>query len=296
MALMGLALGLVLYLLFVASKCFFRIEEGHLGVLTSFGAARKKDGEHALLTFGPGLHSKKPWEKVLSVSMMEQNLDLSGQEGGSSAMTEDGTVLRLDSMLRYVPVESELEEFLFGMKSPQDHITGLFTCLLRNEIANFRLPAGRALTTDSTRFDFATQAGSYALIRRERALLNEHIAAFCRNQIGSRYGVSFNAVDLTDILPPDELADALNAVINAHTEAEARYFRAEGDCQSRVMSAERGVAIAQARAQAVETEIRALGGFLGQLAEKRTLGPYVARRRSEVLSEARALYLKEPTQ
>jgi hypothetical protein len=62
------------------------------------------------------------------------------------------------------------------------------------------------------------------------------------------------------------------------------------------MSAERGVAIAQARAQAVETEIRALGGFLGQLAEKRTLGPYVARRRSEVLSEARALYLKEPTQ
>jgi regulator of protease activity HflC (stomatin/prohibitin superfamily) len=294
MALMGLALGLGLYLLFVASKCFFRIEEGHLGVVTSFGAARKKAGGHALLTFGPGLHSKKPWEKVISVSMMEQNLDLSGQEGGSSAMTEDGTVLRLDSMLRYVPVESELEEFLFGMKSPQDHITGLFTCLLRNEIANFRLPTGRALATESTRFDFG-QAGSYALIRRERALLNEHIAEFCRAQIGSRYGVSFNAVDLTDILPPDELADALNAVINAHTEAEARYFRAEGDCQSRVMSAERGVAIAQARAAAVETEIRALGGFLGQLAEKRTLGPYVTRRRSEVLSEARALYLKEPT-
>ena len=296
MALLGLALGLGLYLLFVASKCFFRVEEGHLGIITTFGAARKKPGGKELLTFGPGLQIKKPWEKVIVVSMMEQNLDLSGQEGGSSAMTEDGTVLRLDSMLRYVPVEKDLEEFLFGMKSPQDHITGLFTCLLRNEIANFRLPVGQNEATESTRFDFAMQAGSYALIRRERALLNRHIADFCRNQIGSRYGVNFNAVDLMDILPPDELAEALNAVINANTEAEALYFRTEGECQQRVMSSERGVAIARARAQAVETEIRKLGGFLGQLADKRTLGPYVSRRRSEVLSEARALYLKEPTQ
>jgi regulator of protease activity HflC (stomatin/prohibitin superfamily) len=295
MLLLGISLGLGLYLLYVISRCFFRIEEGHLGVITTFGAVRKKAGGKELLTFGPGLHTKKPWDKVLSVSMMEQNLDLSGQEGGSSAMTEDGTVLRLDSMLRYVPVESDLEEFLFGMKSPQDHITGLFTCLLRNEIANFRHSSGRPSVNDTARLELAEQAGSYALIRRERTLLNKRIAEFSRNQIGSRYGVSFNAVDLTDILPPDELADALNAVINAHTEAEARYFRAEGDCQQRVMSAERGVAIARARAEAVETEIRKLGGFLGQLADKRTLGPYVARRRSEVLSEARALYLKEPS-
>ena len=55
------------------------------------------------------------------------------------------------------------------------------------------------------------------------------------------------------------------------------------------------LATAPARAEAVETEIRKLGGFLGQLADKRTLKPYVARRRSEVLSEARALYLKEPS-
>ncbi len=289
----GFALGFGLYFAYMLTQCFFRVKEGHLGVVTVFGAAQKSADGKTLRTYRPGLHFKRPWERVITVSMMEQNLDLSGQDGGSSAMTEDGTVLRIDSMLRYEPVEAELEEFLFGMESPNDHITGLFTCLLRNEIANFRLPAGRDLATESTRFDFATQSGSYALIRRERGLLNERIAQFCRSQIGDRYGVRFNAVDLTDILPPDELADALNAVIHAHTDAEARYFRAEGESQQRILAAERGVKIATARSLAVETEIRKLGEFLGELARAGNLPAYVGRRRSEVLSEARMVYMKE---
>lgn len=291
----GIALGLVITLVVLISRSSFRVEEGHLGVVTEFGAAKKDPSGKRLLTYPPGLHWKKPWEHVVHVPMMEQNLDLSGQDGGASAMTEDGTVLRLDSMLRYVPVEAELEEFLFGMKSPNDHITGLFTCLLRNEIANFRLPPGHSIATESTKFDFATQAGSYALIRRERGLLNKHIAEFCRDQIGNRYGVRFNAVDLTDILPPDELADALNAVIHAHNDAEARYFRAEGESQQRILAAERGVEIAKARARAVEREIDKLGEYLLELSRNETLAAYVARRRAEVLSGSRTVYLKETT-
>lgn len=287
----GLCLGFALYGAYLVTRLFFRVKEGHLGVVTAFGAAQKSGGK--LRTYGPGLHFKKPWEGVVTVSLMEQNLDLSGQEGGSSAMTEDGTVLRIDSMLRYEPMEAELEEFLFGMVSPNDHITGLFTCLLRNEIANFRLPPGREGLAEPTRFDFATQSGSYALIRRERSQLNELIAQFCRKQIGDRYGVRFNAVDLTDILPPDELADALNAVIHAHTDAEARYFRAEGESQQRILAAERGVQIAKARAEASEMEIRKLGEFLSGLRKSGNLDAYVARRRDEVLSESRVVYMKE---
>jgi regulator of protease activity HflC (stomatin/prohibitin superfamily) len=291
----GFAAGLGLYLAYLLYHSWFRVKEGHLAVVTEFGAARKKaDGKH-LVTVGPGLHAKRPWEHVVTVPIMEQNLDLSGQEGGSSAMTEDGTVLRLDSMLRYVPEEAELEGYLFGMKNPSDHITGLFTCLLRNEIANFRAGADSpaALAPSGAAFDFGAHAGSYALIRRERGLLNSRIADFCRTQIGNRYGVRFNAVDLTDILPPDELADALNAVIQAHSDAEARYFRAEGESQQRILAAERGVAIASARAAAIETEIRKLGEYLAELSAAGTLGPYVARRRAEVLSESRVVYLKE---
>jgi regulator of protease activity HflC (stomatin/prohibitin superfamily) len=290
----GIALGLVLYGVFILYRCSFKVEEGHRAVLTTFGRAETTDGKKALKAYGAGMHWKMPWQKAVVVSMKEQTLDLNAEEGGGTAMADDGTILRLDSFVRYVPVEKELYEFLFGLERPLDHIRGLFTCLLRNEIANFR---GAKQNTQSQslaqRFDFAQQAGSYALIRRERKLLNEHIESFCEERIDNRYGVHFNAVDLADILPPDELADALNAVIQSNSEAEALLFRAEGECQQRILAAERGVSIARARSGAVEVEMRKLASYLAELEEKGVLDSYVARRKSEVLGESRALFLKE---
>jgi regulator of protease activity HflC (stomatin/prohibitin superfamily) len=294
---LGIVAGLSLYLLFVLYKCSFRVEEGHLAVLVAFGRAETTDGKRKLKTYGPGIHGKKPWERVAIVSMKEQTLDLNREEGGGSAMADDGTILRLDSFVRYVPVQEELYEFLFGLERPLDHITGLFTCLLRNEIANFRGPILTNGQRDeqrlSIRFDFAKQAGSYAVIRRERKLLNERIESFCQDKINEHYGVRFNAVDLADILPPDELADALNAVIQASSEAETMLHRAEAECQQRILAAERGVRIASARSQAIETEIRKLCGFLEDLDKQNVLDAYVARRRAEVTSESRTLFLKE---
>lgn len=290
----GVAAGLGLYFAFILYRCSFKVEEGHLAVLVAFGKAETTGGPRTLKTYGPGMHWKKPWERAVFVSMKEQTLDLNREEGGGTAMADDGTILRLDSFVRYVPVKKELYEFLFGLERPLDHITGLFTCLLRNEIANFRgREAAPADTSLATRFDFASQAGSYAIIRRERKLLNERIETFCRSRIDDNYGVRFNAVDLADILPPDEIADALNAVIQAHSEADAHLHRAEGECQQRILSAERGVAIAVARSQAIETEIRKLASFLDELDRNGVLGAYVARRRSEITSESRTLFLKE---
>jgi regulator of protease activity HflC (stomatin/prohibitin superfamily) len=284
-------------LAFVLTRSTFLVNEGYLAVLIAFGKA-ETDSTQGLRTYGPGLHWKRPWERTLVVSMKEQTLDLNHDEGGSTAMTDDGTILRLDSFVRYVPVRTELYELLFGLKRPLDHITGLFTCLLRNEIANFR---GRRDATSGAnetaslqeRFDFTSQAGSYALIRRERTRLNDQIEAFCRRKLDNRYGVRFNAVDLADILPPDELADALNGVIQAHSAAEAHLHRAEGECQQRVLAAARGVSIAAARSAAIETEIRILCAFLDDLDAKGVLDAYVTRRIAETTSESRTLYLKE---
>ena len=298
MLMLGLVIGCVLCAVAVALRCTFRVEEGHLAVLVTFGRAETTGGKHQLVTYGPGLHQKRPWQKVVAVSMKEQNLDLNAEEGGGTAMADDGTILRLDSFVRYVPVEEVLYERLFGVERPLEHITGLFTCLLRNEIANFRGPTPPAGEEEgpaalSTRFDFAGQAGSYAQIRRERRLLNERIQQFCHAKIDNRYGVRFVAVDLADILPPDELADALNAVMQAQSESEALLFRAEGECQQRILASERGVRIARTRASAIEIEINVLAGFLEDLEDRGVLGAYVARRRAEVTSESRALFLKE---
>jgi regulator of protease activity HflC (stomatin/prohibitin superfamily) len=302
---------------FVVWKMFFRVDEGSLAVVTRFGAARRRTGDQQqklLMTCGPGLHMKAPWDRVRLVSMKEQSLELSGELGGRTAMAADGTLLRFDSILRFVPVEERLDDYLFGMKQPEEHITGLFTCLLRNEIANFGGDAGAKTATTTERTALAisheprsrldgpaslgadpgvADMGSFALIRRERGRLNGEIAGFCHTQIGDRHGLKFNAVDLVDILPPDELAEALNAVMNARTEAGAMYFRAEGECQQRVLAAEQGVQIARSRARAIETEIEVLGGVLGTLETDHTLEHYVARRRDEVLAEARTVYVKE---
>ncbi len=194
-------------------------------------------------------------------------------------------------------------DLLFGFERPVEHIAGLFTCLLRNEIGSFQ-PAekmnGIAKHTNgvveaslSTRLDFASQAGSYALIRRERRRLDDRIGSFCREKIDNRYGIHFNAVDLADILPPDELAEALNAIIRAQSEAETHLHRAEAECQQRVLSAERGLAIAGTRSQAIEVEIRKLGAFFDVLDRNGVLGAYVARRRAEVMSESKTLFFKE---
>lgn len=295
----GVVAGLALCACYILYHSSFRVEEGHLAVLVAFGKAglaEGKKGKRLLRTYRPGMHWKRPWERVVDVSMKEQTLDL-GENHGSTAMASDGTILRLDSAVRYVPVESELYEYLFGLEHPLEHITGLFTCLLRNEIANFRGhgPGPAPVPDDSlsTRFDFARQAGSYALIRRERRLLNDHIEAFCRERIDNRYGVRFNAVDLADILPPDELAEALNAVIQASSEAKALLHRTEAVSQQRLLAAERGVAIATERSHAIEIEIGKLASFLTELDKNGVLDSYVARRRAEVTSESRTLFVKE---
>ena len=304
---LGLITGIALYGVWLLWKSTFRVEEGHLAVLVAFGKAEVYGKR--LRTHAPGLHWKKPWERAVVVSMKEQTLDLNREEGGGSAMAADGTVLRLDSFVRYVPVEKELYELLFGLERPVEHIAGLFTCLLRNEIGSFRQdfetgekangvakqvngpgPAGMSITTQR---DFAKQAGSYALIRRERRRLNERIESFCREKIDDRYGIHFNAVDLADILPPDELADALNAIIQSQSEAETHLHRAEAECQQRVLSAERGLSIASVRSQAIEVEIRQLGSFFDELDKNGVLGAYVARRRAEVMSESKTLFFKE---
>ena len=292
MLFIGILVGVVAYCVYLLARCYFRVEQGYLAVLTSFGAA-VKDGPR-LVTYGPGLHFKWPWQRVHHVAMMEQSLELSGEEGGRTAMTYDGTILRFDSILRFQPVPSELEHFLFGLKSPHEHITGLFTSLLRNEIANFHPPARTGGDQEDGMKEDALKAsgGAYAQIRRERALLNQRIEEFCRTQIGQRYGVQFNAVDLTDILPPDELADALNAVINTQTEAESLYSHAEADTRQQVVAAEHGVEIAKARGLATEREINTLGDVLAGLQADGTLADYVGRRRAEVISQSKTLYMR----
>lgn len=269
-----------------------RVPEGQVGVITRFGAAERLAGG-ALATRSPGLHFKWPWERIVLVSLMEQKIELSG-EGAIRTMAADGTVLRLEAALRYQPKLSMLEQFLFGLQRPIEHVSTLFTCLMRNELANVQ--AATAAPTHSVAEALPQEAGSYALIRRERGLLSTRIADFCKARIGDEHGIEFNAVDLTDILPPDELRDALNAVMQVRSQAEAHHYRAESECRQRVLEARQGVSIAKARAEGAAEELRTLVKALSTLHQQGALEDYVRRRRAEVLGESKLVYLNEEGQ
>lgn len=281
----AILVGLALYALFVARLCWFRVDEGAVAVVTRFGGALRGPGG-ALRTFGPGLHPKWPFDRAVVASLRERVVDLAGEKGGETLMLEDGSVIRIDSTLRYVLDRDGLERFLFGMKHPVEHVTGLFTCLMRNEVANVRAPRpdGEA-TAGAGEF-----GGAYAMLRKERGVVNRRIAEFSRQELGGRYGVTFNAVDITDIHPPDELADALNAVMSAQSAAEELRARAEAEAAQRVLGAEHGVHIARMRAEALEIEMARLGEHLGALDDQGVLPAYVERRRAEILSDVRTLY------
>jgi regulator of protease activity HflC (stomatin/prohibitin superfamily) len=286
----GLIIGVALYLWWMAKDAFFLVDEGQVGLVIRFGAARHgPDGK--LLLAGPGLHFKWPFEEAKVVSLREQLITLGGEQGAEPMMLNDGTVIRLQSMLRYAPQREGIAKYLFGLHHRREHVAGLFSSLLRNEIANVKGPVMKA--------DLKTLGddlgGSFALVRRDRKLLNDRIADFARKELGD-YGVAFEAVDITDIHPPDELADALNAVMSARAEAEAMRFRSQSECAQRVMAAEQGVEIARTRASAVEDEITELGRHLGALESGGVLDAYLSRRRAEVLSESRTVYLKDEPQ
>jgi len=291
--------GLAIYTGYLlVSRMLVQIPEGAEGILTCFGKAELLDDEAKTpRTLGAGLHFILPWKVVRVINGMEQIIDLSGDEGGIQAMASDGTMLRLDTQLRIMPDRNKYYKFLFSMARPVDHVKGLFGALLRTEIGKFDL-----IEAEFERVDGAVghisglqelpQKGSYALLRNEHKRLNTKILGICRAEIGRRYGVVFHGVDVTDILPPDELAAALNGVINAQSEAKRLYSQTEADCEQRVISAEKGLDIAKTRAMAVETEIMTMAAILANLQRSATLMLYVARRRFEVLADSKTAYFR----
>lgn len=282
----GLLIGIALYVWWMAKDCFVTVEEGQVAVLTRFGAA-KRNADGTLKLHESGIHFKWPFEEARLVSLREQLVPLGGENGAAEPMMlSDGTVIRLHANLRYAPQRRGIEKYLFGLHHRKEHVAGLFSSLLRNEIANVK---AQVRADDLAKLDTDLNT-SFNLVRADRKVLNERIADFAKDE---DYGVLFQSVDITDLHPPDELADALNAVMSARSEADSIRFRSQSECAQQLMAAERGVEIAKARAAAVEAEIDELGRHLGELDQAGVLDAYVERRKGEIYSDARTVYVKE---
>lgn len=275
----GLLLGTLGAACFFLWKSFFRVEEGHLAVLISHGKVQREINTNQLQIFSPGLHFKWPWQLALEISMMEKIMDLSGPDKGQNALTQDGTLLRLDSKIRMQVEVKELYSFLFALKNPLEHTKQVFTCMLSSVIAGFK--------TESP-------MGSYAEIRQQRQKLTSDMENFCQYFFDSKYGMKFLALDLTDILPPMELENALNSVQNAYSEANTLFAKAEAECEKKMMGAQKELEIARIRAKALENEMRVLIRSFEELQDDGTLTYFIQHKRTELLAGAKMTFMQSP--
>jgi regulator of protease activity HflC (stomatin/prohibitin superfamily) len=296
--LLGIGLATIFLTLYLFWQAHFFVEEGHLAVLTRFGKLVRNHSttnetvaistidfidSDKITLFKPGAHWKFPWDKVLTFSTMERVIDLSGETSGKYAMACDGTVLRLDSKIRFAPKLNDLYSYLFELKNPMGHIREMFTCIIRNEIANF----------NSNQNNSKEDLGSYSHIRRNRQVLNEQVEYICRDQIGVSYGIQFMGVDLIDIIPPHELEEALNGIQNAKIEADTLYARAEADSKQKIIGAEQGVEIAKFKAESVAMELQTLAKSIKRLIDEGQINDYLLHRRTELLGDSKMLFMQK---
>lgn len=277
----GLLIGAALVAVYVFVRSGFRIDNGNVGALTVFGKFVRGEGG-VVKTVGPGLSWKPPWAQAIEVSLAERSVAIADNGAAIEVLASDGTRVRVSARLRYRVAQARLATFIAEAKDATAHLRALFCLTVREQIPRFE--------------QRPTELSAYTALRLRMNELQQRTLDALREAALEAYGVDAIAVDYLQIDPPEELVDALNAVITAESEANALVSRTELIAQQRVLAAQQAVEIANARALACEAEIRTVGAELVTLADQGVLRDYVARRRDEVLGGSQRVYLNhQPT-
>lgn len=272
---LGGAIGGALVALYLFVRAGFRVENGNVGVLTVFGRF-VRDGAQVKV-YPPGLHWKAPWAVAIEVSLAERSLSVADTGAAIEVLASDGTRVRVNARLRYHVDPARVATFLAEAKDAEADLRGLFRLTVREQMPRFERRAD--------------ELSAYTGLRLRMNELQQRTLAAMKDAAAREYGVEVIAVDYIQVDPPEELVDALNAVVAAESEANALVARTDLTAQQRVLAAEQAVAIANGHALASEAEIRTVGEELAVLADQGVLRDYVDRRRLEVLGGSRRVYL-----
>ena len=94
-----------------------------------------------------------PWQKVHKVSIATQSVDIvwdpTKDQATIECVTKDNLTTGVNGQLRYRISENNLYAYLFGVRSPLEHIMGFFVSVLRERIANFVDPKGQGLVAEA---------------------------------------------------------------------------------------------------------------------------------------------------
>ena len=158
-----------------------------------------------------GLHLKVPFiERIAKkVSLKEQVADFAPQP----VITKDNVTMQIDTVIYFQITDPKL--YTYGVEHPMNAIENLTATTLRNIIGDMELDL--SLTSRDT------------INTRMRAILDEAT---------DPWGIKVNRVELKNIIPPQEIQDAMEKQMKAERERRESILQAEGAKQSQILVAE----------------------------------------------------------
>lgn len=162
-------------------------------------------------TWGVGLHVKIPFiDKVASkVSLKEHVVDFPPQP----VITKDNVTMQIDTVVYYQITDPKL--YTYGVERPMMAIENLTATTLRNIIGDLELD--ETLTSRDT------------VNTKMRSILDEAT---------DPWGIKINRVELKNIMPPEEIQNAMERQMKAERERRESILRAEGEKKSAILTAE----------------------------------------------------------
>jgi regulator of protease activity HflC (stomatin/prohibitin superfamily) len=223
---MWFIIALILIILVVLANNIRVVPQAHAFVIERLGAY--------MTTWYVGLHVKIPLlDRVAKVvSLKEQVVDFDPQP----VITKDNVTMQIDTVVYYQITDPKM--YTYGVESPMAAIENLTATTLRNIIGDLELD--ETLTSRDT------------VNTKMRSILDDAT---------DPWGIKVNRVELKNIIPPEEIQDAMEKQMKAERERRESILRAEGEKKSAVLVAEgeKEAAILRAEAQK-EAAIRAAEG------------------------------------
>ncbi len=191
------------------------------------------------VTWQNGLHFKVPFLQRIAkkVSLKEQVADFPPQP----VITKDNVTMKIDTVVYYKIFDAKL--FTYGVESPIMALENLTATTLRNLIGDLELD--QTLTS--------------------RDIINNKMRDII-DAATDPWGIKVNRIELKNIIPPQEIQQAMEkqmkaerekrqTLLEAEAHRESVVARAEGDKQAKILAAEAErdsqIALAQGKAESI---------------------------------------------
>ena len=194
---------LIVIIVLVVSNCVKIVPQAYAFVVERLGAYQA--------TWEVGLHFKVPFiERVArKVNLKEQVADFAPQP----VITKDNVTMRIDTVVFFQITDPKL--YAYGVENPLNAIENLSATTLRNIIGDLELDE--------------TLTSREVINTKMRSILD--VAT-------DPWGIKVNRVELKNIIPPQEIQDAMERQMKAERERREAVTRAEGEKRSAILVAE----------------------------------------------------------